>query len=107
MGLAWLITVAGAGAMVWIGASPSTALGDILVSIGAMANAAVVYATVGAILTIRRPGNVIGALLQCGGLLIAVTFLGFIVGAAATEAHGKDDPLRSGPASPEASPSSR
>ena len=91
--LAWLAAVGGAGAMVWIAASPSSALGDLLVPVVAMANAAVVYASVGAILSIRRPANVIGALLQVGGLLIAVTFVGFIVGAAATEAHGPDDPI--------------
>jgi hypothetical protein len=48
-------------------------------------------ASVGAILVLRRPGNVIGLVLMVAGLLAAVTLFAWVWGAALTEQRGHHD----------------
>ena len=50
-------------------------------------------ASVGAVLALRRPGNVVGRLLMLGAVLGAVTLLGWVSGAALTEQRGPHDDL--------------
>ena len=48
-------------------------------------------ASVGAILTLRRPGNVIGLVMMLGAVLLAITLLGWVAGATLTEQRGGRD----------------
>jgi hypothetical protein len=48
-------------------------------------------ASVGAILTLRRPGNVIGLVLMLAAILSAVTLLAWVAGAALAERRGNHD----------------
>ncbi len=66
--------------------------GSWLLAFGSVAFDIGVYASVGAVLALRRPGNSIGVVLMVGGLLIATTFLGFLGGASLTAARGASDP---------------
>ena len=92
----WSTTLAGAILLLAAGGFVFRSLfgtaGFALVFIG-LALDVVVFASVGAILAFRRPGNVVGGVLMAGGLLIVLTFLGFILGAALTTVRGVDDPL--------------
>jgi hypothetical protein len=54
---------------------------------------AVVFASVGAILSLRRPGNRVGLILLVAGALMVLTFLGFVYGALLTLARGQEDAL--------------
>jgi MFS family permease len=93
--LAWLVAV---GATVWLLVLAGGVAGQMLtgsrwlVAFGAVAFDVIAYVSVGAILTIRRPGNRIGLVLIAGSLLIVTTFLGFVLGATLTSARGPDDP---------------
>jgi hypothetical protein len=50
-----------------------------------------VFASVGAILVLRRPGNRVGLVLVAAAVLMLMTFLGFILGAVLTSARGASD----------------
>ena len=82
----WLVVLAGgiAGRLL-IG-------GTWLVAFGAVAIDVLVYVSVGAVLVLRRAGGRIGSVLVSGGLLVLTTFLGFLLGATLTAAHGPADP---------------
>ena len=94
--LAWLAAVAGAVALVFA-ASAGTALtgGSTGFSLifGGVALAVATDASVGAILMLRRPGNVVGLVLMVAAILLAVTFLGFPSAAVLTEERGRHDLL--------------
>jgi hypothetical protein len=64
-----------------------------LLAFGAVVIDVAVYVSVGAVLALRRPGNVIGPVLMAGGCLVVTTFLGFVVGATATATRGPEDSL--------------
>ena len=92
----WLATVMGAVALVAASRYSGTGLlggGGFSVVFAGLGFDVVVYATVGAILATRRPGNRVGLLLRVAGALIAATFLGFIAGALLTAERGDDDTL--------------
>jgi hypothetical protein len=83
VGVAWLATVVGAILLVvtsQIVFVDQTGAGWTLVFVS-LAFDVVAFGSVGAILALRRPGNVIGLVLIVAGLLIVQTFLGFILGA--------------------------
>ena len=92
---AWLAAV---GGTLWLIMLASGVAGQMLtgsrwlVSFGAVAFDVTAYVSVGAVLTLRRPGNRIGPVLIAGGLLIVTTFLGFVLGATLTSTRGPDDP---------------
>jgi MFS family permease len=92
---AWLATLAGAAALSLV----ERASGGIVFGSGfemvfaGLAMNVVAFSSVGAILTLRRPGNRIGLVLMVAAMLLAVTFLGFIYGAVLTAARGRDDAL--------------
>ena len=92
--VAWLTAMAGAVALVFA-ASAGTALtggspGFSLI-FGGLALAVATDASVGAVLMLRRPGNVVGLVLIVAAILLAVTFLGFVSGAVLTEERGRHD----------------
>lgn len=93
--IAWLVAVGGTA---WLVALAGGVAGQMLtgsrwlVAFGAVAFDVTAYVSVGAILAIRRPDNRIGLVLIAGGLLIVTTFLGFVLGATLTSAHGTGDP---------------
>ena len=79
VGVTWLASAAGAVLLVVGGQFGGTGLsgsGFPLVFAG-LAVDIVVYASVGAILTLRRPGNLVGLILMAAAILIVLTFLGF------------------------------
>ena len=92
IGVAWSAAVMGAVMMAVVASS-----GVILVGTGfslgfaGLAAASISDATVGAILTIRRPGNIVGPILLLAGTLLPVTFLGFIGGAVPTVGGDRQD----------------
>jgi hypothetical protein len=93
---AWLAAVAGAIVLFSLSSGVAGAMltrSSWLLAFGAVVIDVAVYVSVGAVLALRRPGNVIGPVLMAGGCLIVTTFLGFVVGATATAAHGPDDPI--------------
>jgi hypothetical protein len=91
--VAWLAAVAGALLVFAVRAGSSfTDSGSSLVMAGivlAFASAA----SVGAVLALRRPGNVVGLLLMLGAVLGAVTLLGWVWGSALTAERGQYDVL--------------
>jgi hypothetical protein len=92
--IAWLAALAGAVALVFAGNAGSSLTGSgFFLPYGGSALAVVTNASVGAVLMLRRPGNVVGVLLMLGAILIAVTFVGFTVGAVLTEERGRHDLL--------------
>ena len=50
-----------------------------------------IFASVGAVLAIRRPGNLVGYVLMAAAALMAVTFCGFVFGAGFTLINGPND----------------
>jgi hypothetical protein len=94
--IAWVASVAGA---VWLGVgivqSQSIAPSSYGVVLGfaGLATAAVVYASVGALLTLRRPANSVGLVLMGAAGLIVLTFSGFIFGVVLTAERGQGDVL--------------
>ena len=90
--IAWLAAIAGAVALVlFAGAAPSltgSGMSPVLIGVGL---AIVSDASVGAMLTIKRPGNVVGLVLLVAAILMAVTFVGFVAGAVLTEQRGRHD----------------
>jgi hypothetical protein len=93
---AWLAAVAGAIVLFTLSSGVAGAMltrSSWLLAFGAVVIDVTVYVSVGAVLALRRPDNVIGPVLMAGGCLVVTTFLGFVVGATATAARGADDPL--------------
>ena len=91
--VAWLAAVIGAVTMVAVASSGVILAGTgFPLAFAGLALAGVSDASVGAVLTIRRPGNVIGLVLLLAAILLPVTFLGFI-GGAVTEGQGSHDVL--------------
>ena len=91
--VAWLAAVIGAVTMVAVASSGVILAGSgFPVAFAGLALAGVSDASVGAVLTLRRPGNVIGLVLLLAAILLPVTFLGFI-GGAVTEGQGSRDVL--------------
>jgi hypothetical protein len=90
VGVAWFAAIAGAFAL--LTASAGTTLGGSGFSLGyaGLALAVVTEASVGAVLSLRRPGNIVGLVLLLAAILIPITFLGF-VGGAGTDGPGKRD----------------
>jgi hypothetical protein len=94
--IAWLICVAGAVGLA-IAAGNNGGLADDsegfpFIFVG-LALAVATDATVGAVLMLRRPGNVVGLVLLVAALIVAGTFLAFIWAAILTEARGRHDVL--------------
>ena len=63
-----------------------SSLGLVVIALGMVSNA-----TVGAVLTLKRPGNVVGLVLMLAAILPAITLLGWISGAALSQQRGPDD----------------
>ena len=94
--LAWLAAVAGAVVLFLLSsgiAGATLTRGSWLLAFGAVVIDVAVYASVGAVVSLRRPDNVIGPVLMAGGCLIVTTFLGFVVGATATANLGPQNPI--------------
>ena len=93
--VAWLAAVTGAVTMVarcLHRGRPSRQPASLVFGFVGLALAGVSDASVGAVLTLRRPGNVIGLVLLLAAILLPLTFLGFI-GGAVTEGQGSHDVL--------------
>jgi hypothetical protein len=89
--VAWLTAVAGAVLVFAVRPGNSfTGSGSSIVLAG-LALAIASDASVGAILTLRRPGNVIGLVLMLAAILSAVTLLAWVTGAALAERRGNHD----------------
>jgi hypothetical protein len=94
MWIVWLATVVGALAMVRVLVEVVSSLGvdgGLLAILSMLALVAVAYASMGALIQHRRPGNRIAWVLATGGLLIVLAFSGFSVGAARYLEFGADD----------------
>jgi hypothetical protein len=95
VGATWLATLVGAIALGSVGLLGDGALfgsGFTLVFPG-LAMDILAFGSVGAILSLRRPGNRVGLVLLVAAMLIALTFLGYIYGAVLTAYRGEDDVL--------------
>lgn len=95
VGAVWTITAVGAGVMTTVAAmiTEVEVSGPWLATFTALGAVVVVYASVGAILALRRPRNVVGLILLASGPLLVTTFCGFLLGAWFTEVNDPDDPL--------------
>ena len=93
--LVWAMTAVGAVFMTLLAVSITEVevSGPWLATFTALSAVVVAFASVGAILALRRPGNVVGVVLQASGPLLVTTFCGFLLGAWFTEVHGPDDAL--------------
>jgi hypothetical protein len=93
VGSIWTVTLGCALALVAASRYGGSGLtgGSFSVVFAALGFDIVVYATVGAILSMRRPGNLVGIVLLAAAVLLALTFLGFILGALWTATRGFDD----------------
>jgi hypothetical protein len=91
----WAMTALGAALMTALAVTISevAVTGPWLAIFTALSAVVVTFASVGAILALRRPGNVVGLVLQASGPLLVTTFCGFLLGAWFTEVNGADDPL--------------
>jgi hypothetical protein len=91
--IAWLAAVVGAALVFAVRPEDSfTGSGSSLVLAG-LVLATASDASVGAILILRRPGNVIGLVLMFAAILAAVTLFTWVFGAALTEQRGEHDVL--------------
>jgi hypothetical protein len=90
--VAWLAAVA--GALLVFAVRPAGFAGDgYSLGLAGLALMVVTNASVGAVLTIKRPGNVIGAVLLLAADMTVVTVLGWVAGAMLTERRGAHDTL--------------
>lgn len=89
---AWLISVAGAVTLAITAATTPIfgAIGFTPLLFG-VSMAIVTDASVGAVLTLKRPGNVMGIVLVVAAILLLTTFVGFVAGASLSEQRGKHD----------------
>jgi hypothetical protein len=95
VGLVWAITAGGAALLTTTAVMTTVvaAAGVWLVVFVALGADVLVFASIGAILALRRPNNVVGIVLIVSGPLIVVTFFGFLLGAQLTDVRGPDDAL--------------
>jgi hypothetical protein len=91
--VAWLATVAGAMLVFVARAGSSYSDSSFSAVLGGLVLGIATNASVGAILTLRRPGNVVGLVLMFGAVLSAITLLTWVSGAAMTTQRGRDDVL--------------
>jgi hypothetical protein len=100
-GLLWVLTAAGSVALIAnlltdpiFRESASSNEEDVftLLALPILAAGAAVFASMGALIVRRRPGNRVGWLLIATGLAIVTTFGGFAIGASATVSLGPADP---------------
>jgi hypothetical protein len=94
--VAWFTCLAGAIGLV-VAATTSGGLADDsagfpFIFVG-LALTVATDASVGAVLMLRRPGNFVGLILVLAALVVAATFLAFILAAALVEARGQRDVL--------------
>jgi hypothetical protein len=87
----WLATLVGAIALASAGQLGGVFGSGFALVLPGLAVDVMAFASVGAILTLRRPGNRVGLVLMVAAALIVLTFLGFFYGAVLTAARGKDD----------------
>jgi hypothetical protein len=88
----WLAAVAGAFLVFGVRPAAFSGSGNTLGFAG-LALMIVTNASVGAILMLKRPGNVVGVVLMLTADLTAVTLLGWVSGVALTEQRGPHDTL--------------
>ncbi len=95
VGAVWTITAVGAGLMTTVAMMITEVVvsGPWLATFAALGGVVVVYASVGAVLTLRRPRNVVGLIMLASGPLLVTTFCGFLLGAWFTEVNDPDDAL--------------
>jgi hypothetical protein len=91
--VAWLATVASALLVFVVRDGSSYSDGSFSAVLGGLVLGVATNASVGAALTLRRPGNVVGLVLMLGAVLSAITLLTWISGAAMTAQRGPDDDL--------------
>ena len=89
--IAWLVTVVCAVLVFAIRPGTSFTDGGSSLGFAVMALGMVSDATVGAVLTLKRPGNVVGLVLMLAAILTAITLLGWVSGAALTQQLGPHD----------------
>jgi hypothetical protein len=90
---AWLAAVAGAMLVFVARTGSSYADGSFTPVLGGLVLGITTNASVGAILVLRRPGNVIGLVLMLGAIVSAVTLFTWVSGAALAEQRGDHDVL--------------
>jgi hypothetical protein len=91
--LAWLATVASAMLVFVVRGGSSYSDSSFSAVLGGLVLGIATNASVGAALTLRRPGNVVGLVLMLGAALSAITLLTWVSGAAMTAQRGADDDL--------------
>jgi hypothetical protein len=92
--VAWLAAVAGAVALVFAGSAGTSLTGSgFSLPYAGLTLAVVANASVGAVLSLRRQGNIVGRLLMLAAILMPVTFVGFTFGAVLAEERGRHDIL--------------
>jgi hypothetical protein len=90
--VAWVAAVAGAVALADAGSRwRDLAEFDFRLVFVGVAFAVITEVSVGALLTLKRPGNVVGVVMMVAGVLMPVTFLGFIVGGVLAVERGPAD----------------
>lgn len=90
--VAWLAAVA--GALLIFAVRPSAFAGNgYALGFAGLGLTIVTNASVGAVLIVKRPGNVVGTILVLTADLMAVTLLGWVSGATLTEQRGPHDTL--------------
>jgi hypothetical protein len=92
--IAWLAAVAGAVALVFAGsAETSFSGGGYVFVMGGLALAVITDASVGAVLALKRRGNIVGLVLMLAAILPSVSILGFVVGTVLSADRGRHDVL--------------
>lgn len=89
--VAWLVAVGGAVLVFAVRTGTSFSGGGSSLAFAGSVLAIMTDASVGAVLTLKRPGNVVGRLLMLAAVLTTVTLLGWVGGAAMTEQRGRHD----------------
>jgi hypothetical protein len=90
---AWLATLAGAALVFAVRPEKSFTGDSASVVLAGLVLATASDASVGAILMLKRPGNVIGLVLMLAAILSSVTLFAWVSGAALAERRGHDDLL--------------
>ena len=95
VGAVWTMTAIGTALMTTVAVliTEVAVSGPWLATFSALGAVVVVYASVGAVLALRRPGNVVGLILLASGPLLVATFCGFLLGAWLTEVNDPNDPF--------------
>ncbi|MEA2546367.1 MAG: hypothetical protein QOI09_1640, partial [Chloroflexota bacterium] len=92
LAIAWTVAVVAAIALVFAGSTETHLTGSgFSPGFVGLALAVATDASVGAVLALRRPGNVVGLVLVLAANLLGATFLGFLGGALLTEQRGSHD----------------